>query len=122
MRTFKKVLIFGWIGILLMACQQDIPLKPVQIIPQPNSIVESQEPPFVLSNGARIIIEDDSMLPVAYALQRVLKSELPVVVRSETDISDGDFSFTYDDSLSPKKKEKQLVNSKKRMKISCTSN
>jgi hexosaminidase len=119
MKIFKKVLICGWIGILTMSCQQDISLKPIQIIPQPNSIVENQEPPFVLNNSARIIIEDDSMLSVAYALQRVLKNELPVVVHTETEIGDGDFSFTYDDNLSTTTKEGYALNiSKKGVKVS----
>jgi hexosaminidase len=109
MKRLKTVLVFALVGVL-SSCQPKIQLKPVQIIPQPNSIVEKEEAPFVLNKKARIVIADDSMLPAAYSLQRVLKIDLPVVIIKETEIADGDFSFVYDASLISVSNEGYVLN------------
>jgi len=110
MRKTQILLIGGIIGMMLMSCQADIKVEPVQIIPQPNSIIEKQEAPFVLNKKSRIIIEDDSMLYAAYSLQRVLKTDLPIAVKKETDVKKGDFNFVYDADISSVTNEGYLLN------------
>lgn len=110
MRKLKIVLVYGILGSFIMSCQPDIQLKPVQIIPQPNSIVEKKEAPFILNKKARIVIEDDSMLSVAYSLQRVLKMDLPIVVKKETEPATGDFSFIYDANIDSVTDEGYVLN------------
>ncbi len=109
MRKVQIHLIIGFIGIILLSCQPEIKIKPVQIIPQPNSIVERQEAPFILSKKSRIVIEDDSMLAVANSLRRVLKIDLPIFVRTEVKVGKGDFNFIYDSELDSIKPEGYLL-------------
>ncbi len=63
MKKLKLLLFCGLLGIL-SSCQPKIQLKPVQIIPQPNSIVETEEAPFILDKKARIVISSGGVEPV----------------------------------------------------------
>lgn len=108
MQKLQTLLLCGIIGIALLSCNSEIITKPVQIIPEPNSIVEKQESPFVLNEKSKIVIADDSMLPVAYSLQKVLKRDLPIV-KDETDVKKGDFSFVYDTESSGVKNESYIL-------------
>jgi hexosaminidase len=110
MRKIQIFLVGGLIGIMLLGCQPDIKIKPVQVIPQPNSIIEKQEAPFILSKKSRIVLADESMLPVAQLLQKVLKIDLSIVVEKNVEVKKGDFNFVYDAGIDSVTDEGYLLN------------
>lgn len=103
MKKFKFLFI-GVVG-LLISCQQTIQLQAVHIIPQPNSIVEKMEKPFVLNKKSRIIIDGPSILPAASMLQKVLKQELPIVWKKDVKTKKIDFVFELVSQLDSLTKE-----------------
>ncbi len=98
MRRFKLLVFLSVIG-FLTACQPTVQMQPVHVIPQPVSVVEKEEKPFVLDTKSRIIINDSSMLSAATSLQKVLKQELPVVWKKDVKSIKTDFVFVLDSQL-----------------------
>lgn len=99
--NFLFICVFG----LLISCKPTIQLQAVHVIPQPNSIVEKMEKPFVLNKKSRIIINNSSMLPAASMLQKVLKQELPIVWKKEVKAKKTDFVFELVSQLDSLTKE-----------------
>lgn len=77
MRTSRLI---GIVSLLttLVACQQKIKQQPVQIIPEPLLITESNEPSFVFNSNTQIEISDSLMLPAAKFLQDITQQTIPV--------------------------------------------
>ena len=99
----NKILLFAGLIMVLVSCQTKKAMQPVSIVPEPVSIVEKQEKPFVFDVKTRIVIEDESMLPAASFLKKVLKTELPVVYKQNVQAGKKDVVFKMNaelDSLS----------------------
>ncbi|TKG92876.1 hypothetical protein EYV94_18050 [Puteibacter caeruleilacunae] len=97
---FSTILLCG----TLLSCQQEklTPLTPIQVIPQPVSVVEQQEhAPFVLKQQSKIIVSDSLMLPAAHMLQNIVGFKLPIEWNKKAKKSDIVFTLNHDlDSLS----------------------
>ncbi|MEN8116825.1 MAG: family 20 glycosylhydrolase [Bacteroidota bacterium] len=96
----KILNLFAFIATLaIISCQPAVKLQPTHVIPEPVSVTEKSEPPFLVGKNTRIIISDSSMLPTALLLNRILKKELPVVWKNEANAIKTDFVFELDPQL-----------------------
>ena len=96
---FSAILLCG----ILLSCQQDklTPLLPVQVIPEPLSVVEQEEAPFVLKQQSKLIISDSLMLPAAQMLREIVGFDLPIEWNKKAKKSDIVFTLNHDlDTLS----------------------
>jgi hexosaminidase len=94
----KVLLILGFV-LLLVSCQPKVELQPIQIIPEPLSIIEKQEKPFIANSKTRIIIQDESMLPAATFLKDLLKNDIQIVKSNVAGKMQNDFIFELNPGL-----------------------
>lgn len=98
MKNYIVILIIGFL-FLLISCQQKVELQPVQIIPEPLSVIEKNEKPFIPGANTRIIIQDDAMLPAATFLKDLLKTEIQITKRDDAGDIQNDFVFELNPEL-----------------------
>ncbi len=73
-----KSLLFIALILLTTACHQKQATTPVEIIPEPLSVVSTDQAPFRIDAHTSIVVNDSSMLPAARLLRDILKMELPI--------------------------------------------
>lgn len=95
---YIALLIVGF-ALTLVSCQQKVALQSVQIIPEPLSVVEKHEKPFIPDSKTRIVIQDKSMLPAATFLKELLKTEIQIINRDDAGDSKNDFVFELNPGL-----------------------
>ena len=78
MNILKSLLILTLV-ILTTSCLQKKESPPIEIIPEPLSVVTNDDPPFIIDEASKISVNDSSMLPAAHLLQDILKMDLPIV-------------------------------------------
>lgn len=96
MNVLKSLIALALI-IMITSCLQKQESPPIEIIPEPGSIVKHDGAPFIIDATTPIVVNDSSMLPAAHLLQDVLKMELPIKWQDEALPSA--FVFQLDESL-----------------------
>ncbi len=96
---YLKLILFCVLVSFVTACQQNIKLEAVQIIPEPLSVVENEEDPFIIKEKSSIVISDSTMLPAVRLLQDVLNMELPIVWKKENTKVKSAFVFQFNSKL-----------------------
>jgi len=94
----------------LHSCKQTDSDIPIKIIPEPLKTERTDSKLFEIKENARIVISDSSLFPAAKSLQKVLKSNLPVVFHDQTQAMKTDFVFELDSSLDSLSREGYILN------------
>jgi len=95
MRAFKTLIVASFV-LVALSCQQRKVKPSVDIIPEPLSIILTDEASFELNESTPIVIQDSSMLPAASLLQDILGQDVEISFQVKDTPA---FVFELDNSL-----------------------